>query len=198
MSHGVDVARGHRTRGAERETSEKTVAHVPPGRGARSLRFFGELQILKIPSRRTGGAYSLFEVATSPGAGPPPHVNHREEEFFYILEGEYEFLSGGESLRVGPGSLVYVPRGTLHAHKNVGEGVGRMLATQTPGGLYERFFEEVGEAVDADAGPTIFEDQPDEGRVAKIAAEHGIEIPPKAKKKARSGNTTKEGERDGG
>jgi hypothetical protein len=80
----------------------------------------------------------------------------------------------------------------------VGEDVGRMLATQTPGGLYERFFEEVGKAVDADAGPPVFEDQPDEGRVAKIAAEHGIEIPPRAKKKARSGNTTKGGERDGG
>ncbi len=115
-----------------------------------------------------------------------------------MLEGKYEFISGEGIIRVGAGSLLCVPRGALHSHKNVGEAVGRLLATQTPGGLYERFFEEVGKTVDADAGPPAFEDQPDEGRVAKIAAEHGIEIPPKAKKKARSGNTTKGGERDGG
>jgi hypothetical protein len=56
--------------------------------------------------------------------------------------------------------------------------VGRLLATQTPGGLYERFFEEVGEAVDGDDGaPPAFEDQPDARTIMEVAAEHGIEIP---------------------
>ena len=53
-----------------------------------------------------------------------------------MLEGEYEVLSGEGKLRVGAGSLLYVPKGILHAHRNVGESVGRMLVTQTPGGLY--------------------------------------------------------------
>jgi mannose-6-phosphate isomerase-like protein (cupin superfamily) len=48
----------------------------------------GEHLTYKVPSQRTGGAYSLFEVATHPGAGPPPHVQHREDESFYVLEGE--------------------------------------------------------------------------------------------------------------
>jgi quercetin dioxygenase-like cupin family protein len=51
----------------------------------------GELLTYKIASQRTGGAYSLFEVTTQPGAGPPPHVQHREDESFYVLEGEFEF-----------------------------------------------------------------------------------------------------------
>jgi quercetin dioxygenase-like cupin family protein len=55
----------------------------------------GEFHIRKVPSRRTGGAYSLFEVATPPGSGPP-HVQHREAEAFYVLEGEFEFLNGEE------------------------------------------------------------------------------------------------------
>src|SRR3712207_2537322 len=101
----------------------KTVAHLPPGEGRRSLWVLGELLTYKIPSQHTGGAYSLFEVNAQPGAGPPPHVQHREDEAFYVLEGEYEFLSAEETLRVGAGSLLYVPKGTLHAHKNVGEGV---------------------------------------------------------------------------
>jgi mannose-6-phosphate isomerase-like protein (cupin superfamily) len=156
----------------------KAVAHVAPGEGRGSLWVLSELLTYKIPSQRTGGAYSLFEVATQPGAGPPPHVQHREDECFYVLVGEYEFLSGEETLRVGANSLIYVPKGTLHAHKNIGEGVGRMLVTQTPGGLYERFFEQVGnKAVDGEVGPPVFEDHPDVRRIVEVAAKYGIEIP---------------------
>ncbi len=43
--------------------------------------------------------------------------------------------------------------------------------------LYERFFEEVGKAVDGDGGPLVFEDQPEVGRIVKVAAEYGIEMP---------------------
>ena len=172
---------------------EKRVAHVGPGEGTRSLWMLGELLTYKVPSQRTGGAYSLFEVETPPGSGPPPHVQHREDECFYVLQGEFEFLNGEETLRAGVGSLIYIPKGTLHAHKNVGEGVGRLLVTQTPGGLYERFFEEVGIPVDDDGGPLVFEEQPDLGRIVAVAAEHGIEIPPTTHW-ARSRHTSKRGQ----
>ena len=81
----------------------------------------------KTKGEQTGGAYSLFEVVTQPKGGPPPHVQHREDKSCYVLEGEYEFLVEGHTLRVRTGSLLYVPRGSLHAHRNVAEGVGRML-----------------------------------------------------------------------
>jgi hypothetical protein len=97
---------------------------------------------------------------------------------FYVLEGAYEFLVEGRTLRAGTGSLLYVPRDNLHAHRNVGEGLGRMLVTQTPGGLYELFFEKVGKAVDGEAGPLVVKEQPDVGRIVEVAGECGIEIPP--------------------
>ncbi len=178
MSHTADVTHSNKTHTAGEAEMGKAVAHVAPAEGRRSLWVLGELLTYKIPSQRTGGAYSLFEVTTQPNGGPPPHVQHREDEAFYVLEGEYEFLSGEETLRAGAGSLIYVRKGTLHAHKNVGEGVGRMLVTQTPGGLYERFFEEVGRPVDGDARPPVFKAQPNAGRIVEIAAEYGIEIPP--------------------
>ena len=90
----------------------KAIAHVAPGEGTISLWVLSELLTYKVPSQQTSGAYSLFEVITQPGAGTPPHVQHREDESFYVLEGEYEFLIGGETLRVGAGSLLYVPKGT--------------------------------------------------------------------------------------
>ena len=180
MSHTADVAHNHKnkTRGVEEKKIEKGVAHILLGEGRRLLWVMGEFLTYKIPSQRTGGAYSLFEVATQPNGGPPPHVQHREDESFYVLEGEFEFLSGEETLRVGAGSLIYIPKGTLHTHKNVGEGVGRMLLTQTPGGLYERFFEEVGKPADGDAGPLLFDDHPDVRRIVALAAQYGMEIPP--------------------
>lgn len=194
MSHSVDATQGYKTRGVKEETLEKGISHTPPDEGTRSLWVLGELLTYKVPSRRTGGAYSLFEVTTQPGAGPPPHVQHREDECFYVLDGEFEFLSGEETLRIGAGSLLYVRKGTLHAHKNVGESVGRMLVSQTPGGLYERFFEEVGKPVDGDAGSFVFRDRPGMRRIVEVAAKHGIEIPPPtARQYARPRNTTEGG-----
>ena len=162
--------------GTKEEEVEMGVTHVRPGEG-RSLWVLGELVTYKTTSEQTGGAYSLFEVATHPGAGPPPHVQHREDESFYVLRGEFEFVVEGRTISAGVGSLIYVPKGNLHAHKNVGKGVGSMLVSQTPGGLCEHFFEEVGKPVNDEGGPLVFEDQPDVGRIVEVAAKYGIEIP---------------------
>jgi mannose-6-phosphate isomerase-like protein (cupin superfamily) len=154
----------------------REVAYFPPGEGSRSLWVLGELMVCKTKSEQTGGAYSLFELVTQPKDGPPPHVQHREDESFYVLEGVYEFLVEGRTLRAETGSLLYVPRGNLHAHRNVGEGVGRMLVSQTPGGLHERFFEEIGEVRKDGFTPPVSEEPRDTERIARIAAEFGIEM----------------------
>ena len=155
----------------------KDVTHLPPGEGTRSLWVLGELVAYKITSYQTGGAYSLFEVTARPGAGSPPHVQHREDEAFCVLEGEYEFLVEDRTINARAGSLIYVPKGNLHAHKNVGEELGRMLVSQTPGGSHERFFEEIGEETKDTSTPLDSEVPPDMESIAKIAAEYGIEMP---------------------
>ncbi len=159
--------------GVEENNLETGVAHIPPGEGRRSLWVMGEMVTCKITSDLTTGAYSLFEITTQPGGGPPPHVQHWEDESFYVLEGEYEFLDGGRTIKAGEGSLIYVPRGNLHAHKNVDEGVGRMLVSQTPGGSHERFFEEL---AGSPPSPPVSRDSPDVENVAVIAAKYDIEI----------------------
>jgi quercetin dioxygenase-like cupin family protein len=179
VNHTKGITQGHETGAEEGERTCKAVAHVPAGEETGSLWVMGELLTHRIPSQRTGGAYALFEVATRPGTGPPPHIHHREDESFYVLEGEYEFLIEGSTTRARTGSLLYFPKGTLHAHGCVGEGVGRMLVTQTPGGLYECFFEELGKEADGErAGPPASEDRTGEGKIVSIAARYGIEIPP--------------------
>ena len=156
---------------------DRSAAQVGPEEG-RSLWVLGELVTLKVASEQTGGAYSLFEVVSQPQGGPLPHIQHREDECFYVLEGEFEFLNNGCVFGMGPGSLVYVPKGNLHAYKNVGNEPGRMLVSQTPGGLHERFFEELGEPATDRETPPVDEGPPELGRIAGVAVKYGIEIPP--------------------
>jgi mannose-6-phosphate isomerase-like protein (cupin superfamily) len=175
------------------EKMEKGVAHVPPGEGSKSLWVLGELVTYKVASEQTGGAYSLFEVLSQPQGGPLPHIQHREDECFYVLEGEFEFLNNGCVFGMGPGSLVYVPRGNLHAYKNVGNEPGKMLVSQTPGGLHERFLEKLGEPVTDSATPPVPEGPPELGRLVALAVKYGIEIPP-----SPEGDRRKETRRKGG
>ena len=53
------------------DTMERGVIHISPGEG-RKLRVLGEMVTYKTTSDQTGGAYSLFEVVSRPGIGPPP------------------------------------------------------------------------------------------------------------------------------
>jgi mannose-6-phosphate isomerase-like protein (cupin superfamily) len=151
-------------------------AHIPPGEG-HSLWVLGELVTCKTTSQQTGGAYSLFEVASRPGTGPAPHVQHREEEIFWVLEGEYEFLIEGLTLMTSVGALIYIPKGTLHTHKNLGEGVSRMLVTQTPGGLYEGFVEEAGRPGTDLSSPSLAPTPEELQRMVELGRRYGIEYP---------------------
>jgi quercetin dioxygenase-like cupin family protein len=152
-------------------------AHIPPGEG-HSLWVFGELVTYKTTGQQTGGAYSLFEVASRPGTGPPPHVQHREEEAFWVLEGKYEFLIEGRTFTASAGSLLYVSKGTLHTHKNVGEDVSRMLLTQTPGGLYEGFLEEAGRPGTDLSSPSPAPTPGEVQRMVELGRKYGTEYPP--------------------
>ena len=170
------------------EAKDRSAAQVGPGEG-RLLWVLGELVTRKVASEQTGGAYSLFEVVSQPQGGAPSYIQHREDEAFYVLEGEYEFLVEGRTLRMPAGSLLYGPKGNLHAHKNVGEGTSRMLVSQTPGGLHERFFEELGEPVKDTLSP-VSEEPPNVQRIGTIAAKYGIEISPLPEVRSGDGKET--------
>ncbi len=163
--------------------------HVPylaPGDGP-TLRLFGELVTRKVTGDRTAGAYSLFEVASAPGTGPPPHVQHRADEAFWVLDGEYEFRVEGEVRTATAGALVHVPRGRLHSHRNVGRAPARLLMIQTPAGLYERFLVMVGQPVTSRRASPASTSRPDPDSVVRIAAGFGIEIRPEARRDPDAG-----------
>jgi len=141
----------------------------------------GELVTYKVTGEQTGGACSLFEVSSPPGGESPPHVQHRGDEYLYVLEGELEFLLEDRVTRIGAGSLVFVPRGGLHAHKNVSDEPSRMLVGHTPGRTHEQFFEEIGSLAEGRPFPPAAEEPPSMEEIVAIAAEYGIEIQIQAK-----------------
>ncbi len=158
--------------------SQKTV-RLGPGEG-RTVRMPGaQLVTRKVAAHQTGGAYSLFEVEVGPGGGEAPHVQHRDDECLYVLEGEFEFLDDdGGIAEAGPGSVFYVAKGTLHRYRNVGETRGRLLVVHTPGASRERFVEEAGGPDIEGAASPVTEEPPDAEGLAAMGVEYGIEIVP--------------------
>jgi quercetin dioxygenase-like cupin family protein len=95
----------------------------------------------KVKTQETRGAYSVLESVVQPSTGPEPHRHSREEEGFYILEGQYEFRVGTQVIKAGPGDFLFAPRNVPHTYKNVGTTPSRHLTIISPGGL-ESFFAE--------------------------------------------------------
>lgn len=116
------------------------VVVVRVGEGER-LNVVGDRVRVLLDSRGSGGASAAFEVITEPGGGPPLHRHEREDEMFYVLEGEGTFAVGDKRLKVGAGGYVFVPRGSVHTFGNCGPGVLRMIVVCTPGGLEGPFRE---------------------------------------------------------
>jgi mannose-6-phosphate isomerase-like protein (cupin superfamily) len=146
--------------------------HVAPGEG-KALWVAGDLVTFKVVGEDTNGAYSLFELESNPGGGPPPHVHRNEDEIFCVLEGEHEILIGGRTIRAGRGSVVYGPRNVPHTYKNVGSTPGRILGFVAPGGL-EKFFEEVGEETKEASSPPFGREEIE--RLLAAAPRYGIEM----------------------
>jgi quercetin dioxygenase-like cupin family protein len=135
----------------------------------------GDLYTVKASGRETGGAFCLIEVMVPPQSGPPPHIHQREDEAFYIIEGQFRVSIDEQELNAGPGSWVRLAKGSLHHFKNVGTSVGKMLILATPAGLDE-FFLEAGRK--ATSAPLEFKPPTDEDvrRLLSVAPKYGIEV----------------------
>ncbi|MGH3011780.1 MAG: cupin domain-containing protein [Gaiellaceae bacterium] len=139
----------------------------------------GDHYTFLVTGEESGGAYFAMEALVPPGGGPPPHVHTREDETFYLLEGEIEFLLGAETILAGPGDFVHVPRGTVHRFLSTGTDTARLVLTFTPAGI-ERWFEETLEPAPNEVRAEDVPDNVEEvaARYVATAARYGIEFVP--------------------
>jgi quercetin dioxygenase-like cupin family protein len=128
---------------------------------------------IKASAETTGGAFGLVESWIPAGASPPLHVHHREDESFYVIEGQVRFHCEGRDILAGPGSFVFLPRDVPHTFVVEGGEDVRMLTLLTPGGG-ERFFVEAGRAPEGPGMPPP--GPPDVALLREVAPRFGMEI----------------------
>jgi quercetin dioxygenase-like cupin family protein len=154
-------------------TAHGDLLHRPADAGALYLGP-GDIYRFLVTGAETGGSYFAMEAIVPPGGGPPPHVHRNEDETFYVVQGQIEFRLADEIVTGGPGDFVNVPRNTVHAFRNAGTEVAKLILTFSPAGM-EKFFEETLErALD----PTQVPDNIDEVVAAYVEAapRHGLEF----------------------
>jgi quercetin dioxygenase-like cupin family protein len=157
-----------------RETNV-TRAVIRKPKECRTIAVVGDVYRFLATGEDTNGKYALWEALVPPGGGPPPHVHSREEECFYVLEGEITLLIGDERLVAHAGMFANMPVGTPHSFKNETDRPARMLISVAPAGLEQMFFEvgvPVAQGATTAAPPTKEEIE----KMLAVAPRYGIEI----------------------
>src|SRR6516162_2555111 len=106
----------------------------------RSVWYNGSLMTFLATGEDSHGQFALIEAVSRRGNVPPPHIHHREDEIFYVLEGEVVVSVGDRTIEGTPGTMVFLPRDVGHSFTIESEQC-RMLILLTPAGL-ERWFKE--------------------------------------------------------
>jgi mannose-6-phosphate isomerase-like protein (cupin superfamily) len=138
-------------------------AYAHDADGGERLRFSGAEFRIKASADTTDGAFSIVEEIAP--LDTPLHVHAHEDELFVVLEGEHVFRCGEQEFQVGPGGVVFAPRGVPHAHRRVVPRTGRFLTMTSPAG-FEGFFRELAAAEQDDSlGPAAY---------AEVSERYGI------------------------
>jgi steroid delta-isomerase-like uncharacterized protein len=150
-------------------TTRSTLPHLNT-RDDAAFRFLGVPTLVRSTGETTSGAFGLIEHWEMPaGFASPYHTHHREDESFYVLEGELALVCGGKWLKAGPGTFVYGPREIPHGFRVIGSSPARFLLMCTPSG-FEGFVLEQATPMAEPPSP------PDMAKLMTLAAKYGIDI----------------------
>src|SRR4029078_8893899 len=87
----------------------------------------GMLEIVKISGAETGGAFGMLEGTVRGGEGSPWHVHHEEDEWFYVLDGQFSVWVGDQHLSLSPGSFAFGPKGIPHTFYGETDGASALV-----------------------------------------------------------------------
>jgi quercetin dioxygenase-like cupin family protein len=139
--------------------------------------WFGALAEIKATAVDTGGQMTIVEITSPPGAEAPLHVHYRDDEAFWILEGDVTFEVGDTTIEANAGDYVFAPRDIPHRF-TVGDHGCRMLFILVPGGL-EDVIRATSEPAASRTLPPPHQDEPTPDEIETLKAivkEHGYEL----------------------
>ena len=152
------------------------------GRGRQALEqsvwYSGWLLTFLATGDDTGGRFALMEQVARKGNVPPRHIHHREDETFYVVEGEMTFSVGDQTIKATAGTMVFAPRDIAHSFTIDSEQV-RMLVMVAPAGA-EGFFKACSVPAPSMTLPPPMGEPPyseiQKQKMMALAAEYGFEF----------------------
>ncbi len=119
----------------------------------------------KVSGKDTGGSLAVFEYTGNVKGGPPLHIHHKQDEIFFIVEGEYTFKVGNDIYQLTKGDTIFLPRQVPHAFAQTSE-KGRMYFMFQPAGKMEDYFRKLAR----------FKGQPKPEEAAALFSEHEMKV----------------------
>jgi mannose-6-phosphate isomerase-like protein (cupin superfamily) len=117
--------------------------HVPVGTDRHQendLMIWGRFPLAtKISTQDSRGALYLFQHANMPRGGPPRHIHFHQDEWFFVIQGEFVVEVGDEKYSLHAGDSLFAPRMIPHVWANIGKQPGNLLTAVTPAGTFETF-----------------------------------------------------------
>jgi quercetin dioxygenase-like cupin family protein len=159
------------------EETNVTRAVIRKPKECRTVAVVGDVYRFLATGEDTNGNYALWEAIVPPGGGPPSHVHSREEEGFYVLEGEITLTVNGERVVATAGMFANMPVGTPHSFNNESSKPARMLISVAPAGLEKMFFE-FGVPLVEGATTALPPTKEEIEKLLAVAPKYGIEIRP--------------------
>jgi quercetin dioxygenase-like cupin family protein len=156
-------------------TPTPTVAPIALQPGEGDARWFlGALGTIKAAAETTNGQLAVLEFLWPQGSGSPLHVHRREDEWFYVIEGELTLWVGGEVIVAPAGSFVYGPRDIPHTFL-VTSTEARFLMVTEPAPFAD-FVRAMSVPAQTLTLPPATVHPPTPEELTAVAAEYGIEI----------------------
>lgn len=123
----------------------------------------------KVSGRDTNGSLCIYDTIRQEKGGPAYHFHYSQDEYFYVIKGEFTVKVGDDVFNLKAGDLAFAPRKVPHAFAKTSDGEAQMLVMFQPAGSMEDFFKQM-----AKLGKEIPKDQ--EKRLKKLWADHGMQI----------------------
>lgn len=135
----------------------------------------GSLLFVKVGAKETEKTYTLVEIKLGPQGEMPLHSLEKQDECLYVREGTIKVTVGDKTYESGPGGFFFVPKGTVHSFRNVGNKPARVLAMTKPAGLEDFIAAACDKGKDALAMPPKPE-MKDLERLRKVGERHGVKV----------------------
>lgn len=139
--------------------------------------YIGHLMSVIISSKDTGGSFSLIHGFEIQGLEPPPHTHTKEDESFYLLDGEVEYRVGSEVFLAQKGDWVFLPRNIQHSFRVITE-KAEVLIHFSPGG-FEEYFIQMSDPAREMVIPPKPQGPPDLQKIIETSSRFGVLFPEK-------------------